>query len=90
MILPYFQSNKNLGFVLFSVIVPYVVEIPEGTFRPNTPKLSTMISCDVILIPWLIKVISALTVNKEQLVSFLWLYNSWKDFGSVRPSICPF
>ena len=51
MILPYFQSNKKLGFVLFSVIVPYVVEIPEGTFRPNTPKLSTMISCDVILIP---------------------------------------
>ena len=90
MILPYFQSNKKLGFVLFSVIVLYVVEIPEGTFRPNTPKLSTMISCDVILIPWLIKVISALTVNKEQLVSFLWLYNSWKDFGSVRPSVCPF
>ena len=90
MILPYFESNKKVAFVLFSVIVPYVVEIPEGTFRLNTPKLPTMISCDAILIPWLIKVISALTVNKEQLVSFLWLYNSWIDFGSVRPSVCPF
>ena len=66
MILPYFQSNKKLGFVLFSVIVPYVKVIPEGTFRPSTPKLPTMISCDAILIPWLIKVISALTVGKEQ------------------------
>lgn len=31
MILPYCQSNRNLGFALFSLIVPYVVVIPDNS-----------------------------------------------------------